>query len=283
MQAMRIAGHTCSTPHLGPLEAIDFYGKIGLDGIELSCDENYRCAITHQASPALRQELRSRAQAAGIVFVCLSPFLRDFNVPDPLRRASTIEALCRHIDLAHDLACPSIRVFAGREVEESERREHLGYLVESLRKAGEAAEQAGVHLLLENHECTMSISARQTVEIIELTGHPAIGIIYDQGMLTHHNCEPFADAIPAQAKWIRHVHVKDFIFSLNRRRVATVVGKGQLPWPQIIPALHRHGYGGFLSLEYETRWFQYVGEIPPPEIGLVEGARYLRELLSGLV
>ena len=216
MPTMRIAGHSCSTPHLGPLEAIDFYGKLGLDGIELSCDQNYRCAITHQAAPALRKELRSRAQAAGIVVACLAPFLRDLNVPDPSRRASTIETMRRYIDLAHELVCP------------------------------------------------------------------AIGIIYDQGMLTYHNCEPFADAIQAQAKWIRHVHVKDHILSLNRRRVATVVGKGQLPWHQIVPALHRHGYGGFLSLEYETRWFPYVGEIPPPEIGLVEGARYLRELLSGL-
>lgn len=282
MPAMQIAGHSMSTPHLTALEAVDFFARVGLDGIELSCDPYYQCAITHQVGPSLLQELLSRAEAAGIVFACLTPYLRDFNVPDSSRRAATVETLRRYIDIAQQLNCPCIRVLAGREVEEAERAQGLTYLVDSLRRAGNAAAAAGVSLVIENHPETMAKTARETVEVIHRTEHPAIGIIYDQGLLTYFNAEPFEDAIALQARWIRHVHVKDWVLGLHRRRVATVLGEGVMPWGQILSCLHRHGYRGFLSLEYEMRWHPYDGEIPSPEVALVQGAKYIREGLASI-
>jgi sugar phosphate isomerase/epimerase len=115
------------------------------------------------------------------------------------------------------------------------------------------------------------------VEVVEAVGHPAVGILYDQPNLMVCKAEPFQEAFPLQRPYIRHVHVKDYVL-VNGRKVAAVLGTGLVPWPKILPLLYQAGYRGFLTLEYEMRWFP-TG-IPSPEVGFVEGARYLRGLLA---
>lgn len=277
MSAMKLCGHTMGTPHLDPLEAIDFVARVGLDAIELVCDPYFHCSVTHQASPAMRKEILSRAEAAGIVIGCLTPYVKDIAVPEARRRQAAVAALKRYVDLAADLRCPNIRVLAGHEAPEAERPVFLPRLVESLRAIGEAASAAGVSLVIENHMDTLAITARQTVEVVEAISHPAVGILYDQPNLMVCKAEPFEEAFALQERYIRHVHVKDFVL-VHGRKVAAVPGTGLVPWPKILPLLRRAGYGGLLTLEYEMRWFPT--EIPSPEVGFVEGARYLRGLLA---
>jgi len=277
MTTMKLCGHTMGTPHLDPFEAIDFFARVGLDAIELICDPYFHCAVTNQISPLMRKELRSRAEAAGIAVGCLTPYVKDFAVEDARRREAAVASLKRYVDLAADLRCPNIRVLAGHEVPEAERSPHLPRLAESLRSIGEVAQAAGVTLVIENHMDSMAITARQTVEVVKAVNHPAVGILYDQPNLMVCKAEPFEEAFPLQAPYIRHVHVKDFVL-VNGRKVAAVLGTGLVPWPKIFPLLQRAGYRGFLTLEYEMRWFPT--EIPSPEVGFVEGAKYLRGLMA---
>jgi sugar phosphate isomerase/epimerase len=185
----------------------------------------------------------------------------------------------RYVDLATDLGCPNIRILAGHEISEAERPEFLPRLTESLRKVADTARTAGVNLVIENHMNTMAITARQTVEVVKALEHPAVGILYDQANLMVCNAEPFQEAFLVQRDYIRHVHVKDHAL-VRGKKVAAVLGTGVVPWPQILPLLYRLGYQGLLTLEYEMRWFP-TG-IPSPEVGFVEGAKYLRGLLADL-
>jgi sugar phosphate isomerase/epimerase len=59
-----------------------------------------------------------------------------------------------------------------------------------------------------------------------------------------------------------------------------VVGQGSLDWPGIISALHRSGYDGYLSLEYEYRW--HPDDLPAPRDGLMASAQHLRLILDRL-
>lgn len=276
---MKLCGHTMGTPHLDAFQAIDFFARVGLDAIELICDPYFHCSLTHQAAPSLRKEVRSRAAAAGIRVGCLTPYVKDYAVTDARRREAAVATMKRYVELAADLSCPNIRVLAGHEAPEAERSDYLPRLVDSLRTLGDVAKEAGVTLVIENHMDTMAVTARQTVEVVNAVNHPALGILYDQPNLMVCKAEPFEEAFPLQAPYIRHVHVKDYVL-LHGRKVATVLGAGLVPWPQILPLLHRAGYAGFLTLEYEMRWFPT--EIPSPEVGFVEGAKYLRGLLADL-
>lgn len=279
MTAMKLCGHTMGTPHLSPLEAIDFFARVGLDAIELICDPYFHCAVTHQISGEMRKELQSRAEATGIRVGCLTPYEKDFAVPDPRRRDAAVATLRRYVDLAAEIGCPNIRILAGHEVPAADRAEALPRLAESLRRVGEAAQAAGVMLVVENHMDSMAISARETVEVVRAVAHPAVGILYDQANLMVSQAEPYEEAFPLQQPYIRHVHVKDHVL-VRGRKLAAVLGQGVVPWSQILPLLARSGYRGFLTLEYEMRWFP-TG-IPSPEVGFIEGAKYLRGLLADL-
>ncbi len=276
---MKLCGHTMGTPHLDPFEAIDFFARVGLDAIEVICDPYYHCAITHQIPPPTRKDLRSRAEAAGIAFGCLTPYVKDFAVADARQREAAVVSMKRYVDLATDLRCPNIRILAGQDTPEAMRASFLPRLADSLRTIADAAQAAGVNLVIENHMDTMAITARQTVEVVKAADHPAVGILYDQPNLMVCNAEPFEEAFRLQKPYIRHVHVKDYTL-VNGRKLAVVLGTGLVPWPQILPLLHHAGYHGFLTLEYEMRWFP-TG-IPSPEVGFVEGAKYLRDLVADM-
>jgi sugar phosphate isomerase/epimerase len=62
--------------------------------------------------------------------------------------------------------------------------------------------------------------------------------------------------------------------------ISRVLGEGILPWEKIIALLKRSGYDGWLSLEYERRW--YPDLLPPAEIGMKAGADLLRRILRDL-
>ena len=71
------------------------------------------------------------------------------------------------------------------------------------------ADAQGVVLCVENHFSTMTVSAADTVSLVEKVGSPGVGILYDQANLAFTRREPYPEAIALQAEWIRHVHVKD--------------------------------------------------------------------------
>jgi sugar phosphate isomerase/epimerase len=62
--------------------------------------------------------------------------------------------------------------------------------------------------------------------------------------------------------------------------ISRVVGEGILPWRDIIAELKRTGFEGWLSIEYERRW--YPDLLPPAEIGMKAGAEALRSILRNL-
>ncbi len=95
------------------------------------------------------------------------------------------------------------------------------------RQLGPMAVDHGVILCVENHFGTVTVSAADTVAIVEEVDSPGVGILYDQANLTFTHREDYPEAIRLQAPWIRHVHVKDLEFihpdrSLKTTQVASI-------------------------------------------------------------
>ena len=149
-------------------------------------------------------------------------------------------------------------------------------------------------LAVENHQTTMTVSARRTMEVVRAVGLTTVGVLYDQANLSHMHQEEFAEAVELQRGHIVHVHVKDFVKKAGRERsssdtvafmpaegraiITRVVGEGIVPWKQILPALRATGYDGWLSLELEKRW--YPDELPSEEEAFRRSAAFLRDLLA---
>jgi len=284
------------TPEYTVPEAIDLFAALGMEGIEAICHDEYRSAIRPDISAHELRELRDRAEGQGLRFAAITPYATDLNAEDPAVAAAHQDLLFRAIDIAQELGAGCVRAYAGRETGGPGRAERLRRLVEAVQRPASAAEKAGVRLGFENHFNTLGDSARGTVEVVRAVNHPAAGIVYDQSNLTMLGAESHWDAIPLQAPYLLHVHVKDMRFKAQvpektsgavealppdaKPTVSLPVGEGDMPWKEILKELTRTGYDGWLSIEYERRW--YPDLLPPAPIGMKAGADHIRGLLKDL-
>ncbi|MBF6613075.1 MAG: sugar phosphate isomerase/epimerase [Chloroflexi bacterium] len=292
---MKIAGHTMGTPGLSAAEALRLFAAIGLDAAEIIWQDDYLSGLPETAGDERVDEVRSLASDLRLDISCLTPYMTGINSLDPDERARDIDRFARCIRVAERLACPYIRVYAGRYLPgDPHRDEQWHRLVESLQTLDLLATESGVTLCVENHFNTMTVTAAETAALMQAVGSPAVGILYDQVNLAFTHSEAYPEAIARQRPWIRYVHVKDLVFTDPGRAfsasavssVATeertvrsrVVGEGITDWPAILGDLRAGGYDGYLSMEYEYRW--HPQDLPEPEAGFRRGAAYLRQLLG---
>jgi len=107
-----------------------------------------------------------------------------------------------------------------------------------LKEWGPRAEEAGIHVCIENHQ---DFSSAELVEFCEFGG-PGIGITYDTG-----NSFPVAEApldfTRTVARHVRHVHLKDYrvqFTSEGYRLVRCAIGDGAIPFPELVAILAEH-------------------------------------------
>ena len=291
---MKIAGHTMGTPSRTPVEAIELFARVGIQGIELIMQDDYKSAIPTTVAAASLREIRKRAAGLGVEIAFLTPYITALNSLEEATYRAQLDLLKRAVEVAAELGAPGLRVYGGKEVPEADWQPHFNRLVAGLRIGGETARQAGVKLAVENHQTTMTVSAKATMEVVRAVNLPNVGVLYDQANLSHMHQEDFAEALELQRGHIVHVHAKDFVKKPGRDRsagggvafmpaegraiITQVVGEGIMPWARILPALRATGYDGWLSLELEKRW--YPDELPSEEEAFRRSATFLKTLLA---
>jgi len=293
---MKPCGHTMGTPEMSPAEAVNFFADLGYEAIEFLCLGDYRCAVNPEAPASNHRELAERIRDRGLELACLTPYATDLNAQDAEKYQQQKELLKRSIEIASRMGFPFVRVYGGRIVEPDQRAASVERLAAALRECAREAQAGSVVLAVENHYNTLTVTAAETMEIIQAVDHPAVCILYDQCNITQMGGEEFPQAITLQRERIAHVHVKDIEFKgkgpqgqtkdvshidpSERAVRSRVIGQGVLPWPKIIQNLHDIGYRGYLSVEYSRKW--YPEDLPIPEIGLKQSLDHLRACLGGL-
>lgn len=293
-----IAGHTMGTPEYTVLEAIELFHRIGLDGAEIVVQDGYRSGLPTDCPKEILDAVKTKAAEEGIRIIALTPYNSKFNSLDEETRQREVAGLKKVIGYAAYLGAEYIRIYAGNyagnETDPDGRK--MERLVESMKELGDAAKEAGVTLVMENHFNTMTVSARQSMDAAEKICHPNVGILYDQANLTFTLQEDFEEALEIQNSYVKYVHVKDLKFKEgntafisdevshpkeeDRNVVTKIVGEGSLKWPEILQLLKDKGYEGWLSLEYERRW--HPDDIPDASEGMKKSAEYLHECFKTL-
>jgi sugar phosphate isomerase/epimerase len=290
-------GHTLGTPDLPLDEALRLFRDAGLDGAEIIWQDGYQAAIPESDDGTVAARVRRRVRELGLVVGGLTPYVWGINSLDEAERRRDVERLVTAIRVAESLDCHRVRIYGGA-FSTDEHRAHepelWTRLVDSLGQLGTVAAEHGVVLCVENHFSTMTESAEQTVRLMRELDLDSVGILYDQANLTFTHCEDYTEAIEKQARWIRHVHVKDLEWMDPDRRLRTtgvsqinaedrvhwsrMIGDGVLDWHAVVAALDAVGYDGFYSLEYEYRW--NPADLPEPAVGFPESARRLKVAMS---
>jgi sugar phosphate isomerase/epimerase len=252
--------HSMATPDSDVVGCLQTAQRLDLDGIELIVDDDYPCAVRLGASPDELARLVHAADDLGLRIAALCPYTRDIDAESQIRRRRAVGELRRCVDLAAELGASSVRVLAGNDRPVSERREAIARAAQALSQAADAAEGTGVSLNVENHMDTLATSAESTRQLVGLSMHPHVGILYDQANLAIMNAESASEAWAPQRRFVRHVHLKNFV-PVDGGRRPVGLRAGVVDWRSTLRLLA--DYTGAMTFEYERRWFP--DQLPLPE------------------
>lgn len=293
---MRLAGHTLGTPDHTVPQALDLFRAAGLDAAEVIYQNDYKSGLPLGDRQAAMEALKA-ADNTGIPIVGLTPYTTAINSLDGTEWRTAVDEFRGAIETAHLLGADRVRVYAGSwHPGDTDHAARWAQLRKALETLAPEADQAGVRLCVENHFGTMTQTAADTAALVREIAQPSVRVLYDQANLTFTHDENYEQAFAVQGDLIGHVHVKDLVFTdpnaafratetarvnASERAVRSrVVGRGVVPWSQILAALLRHGYDDVLSIELEYRW--HPQDLPVPEDGFRQSATVLRSMLTEL-
>ncbi|MCL4508606.1 MAG: TIM barrel protein [Chloroflexi bacterium] len=146
------------------------------------------------------------------------------------------------------LHCRTVIVTVGQELPGVPRAEQHAAIVEALQKLAPTAEAADVTIVVEplnvliNHKGYYLSTSDETFQILDEIGSPAIKALYDvyhqqitEGNIIHNITQHFGH--------IGHFHIAD-----NPGRHEP--GSGEINYVNVLRAIERLGYGGYVGLEY---------------------------------
>lgn len=207
----------------------------GLDGVEIGVGGP---ADTLQiADPAVRQRYKDEMKQTGLV---ISSFMMGLLNGNPLASDPRGPAwLEQSIDAAKDLGAGVILVafFGTGSLLDGDRQlkqADVDVVVERLKAAAPRAKQAGVVLAIEN-----TLSAKQSIEILDRIGQDSVAIYYDVGNSTRMGYD-----VPAEIRLLNRR-----IAMLHFKDGPKYLGEGEVKFEPVAAAVKDIGYQGWIVME----------------------------------
>lgn len=216
-----------------------------------------------------RRQIKEIMQAHNIEIIGLGLSVR-FSSPNSAERQGQVEELRKYLELANELGVPYVRVFGGNTAEGHTVDETINWVAEGLARAMPLAEAQGVTVLLETHDAFCR--GAEVARVLQQVVHPRLKAVWD----VHH---PFRMGESIEETWrligerTAHVHIKDARLKPDGNWQLVLLGQGEVPCRAVVELLHRNGYKGYLTAEWEKKWHP---EIEEPEIALPQHAEVLR-------
>ncbi len=198
----------------------------------------------------------------------------EMHHSDAAERKKNSDEAKRFIDLAQQLNCPYIRVFPNKLPKEQDRNATIDLIVKGLLEAGDYAKGSNVSVLMETHGDVVESSVIK--KIMDAVKHPNVGLAWDVSNMWTITKEPPAKVYTELKNYIRHTHIKDAKL-VDGNAQYKLLGKGEVPIFEAIDELHKGGYKGYYSFEWEKMWHP---EIDEPEIALADYPRVMRKLFK---
>lgn len=192
---------------------------------------------------------------------------------DPQKYTKSIQEGIDYIDLAHSLGVKYIRIFGDKIPNKKEKEETINLISKGINSLCEYANDKNVTCLLETHGDIVTIENIE--QVIKGIHYDNFGLIWDIGHTFKVYGEEIDDFLDHMWPYIKHIHIKDLCFTEGQYKL-TMLGDGILPISSIIDKLKQRNYNGYLSLEWEKRWHDYLEE---PEVVIPFYSEYIRKML----
>lgn len=255
---MRLAFSTNAYMRFPFEEAAARITSFGYEGLELMADVPH--AWPAGLLPGPKGDIRRAMEQQGLTFSNVNAFMMNavadhrqpywypsFIEPDEGYRRVRIDHTKRALSLCAELGAPHITTEPGGPLAPGQsRRQAIDLFVEVLKPLAEHAHDEGVLLLIEPEPGLLVETTDQYLEVAERLNAPSIGLNFDVG---HAYC--MSEDIPAQiaklAPYIRHYHFEDI--AATRVHHHLVPGTGAIDFAEVIAAIKRTGYDGWLTVE----------------------------------
>lgn len=218
---------------------------LGFDAIELQVEEPGQWDPARAAALAAEQGLATS-------LCCVMPPGRDLALADAGVARTTREYLDHCVDVADRIGSPVVAgpmyAAVGRlwRLQPGERRTTVERVAERLRPVAERAGECGVRLAVEplnRYETSLVNTVEQGLELVDLVGSDACGLLLDTFHMNIEEKHPAAAALAAGAR-IAHVH------GCGTDRGAP--GGDEFDWRSFFAALDDAGYEGTIAIESFT-------------------------------
>jgi sugar phosphate isomerase/epimerase len=266
--AFKLAFSTLGTPAWTIDQVAENARRAGYDGIELRLLDGE--IVPPDLPKARRAEVK---RALGELAICCLDTSGRFAYPDPAERAKNRADVERYLEMANDLEAPMLRVFGGNLAPDQTLEQGIELIADSLNQLAPVAERHGVAIVLETHD---AMSAGQAVhDVLAKVPSRSIGALWD----SHH---PYRMGETVEQTWdlvgdrLLHTHVKDAQRKGDGWQLV-LLGEGEVPVKPMLATLHRKGWQGWVSVEWEKKWHP---EIPDPEVAMPQHADLLRRYLA---
>lgn len=227
------------------------------------------------ATAEARRQTAALMKQRGLSFVGLGSSANLHGAEGTEREKNLAEAR-RFIDLAAQINCPYVRVFPNNLPKEGDKRPTIDLIIRGLKQLDAYAEGKGVTVLMETHGDVVRIEDLTT--IMQAAGSRNTGLVWDVTNMWTVTKEPPAEAYRKLKKYIRHVHIKDAKL-VDGKLQYTFLGEGEVPIFEAIDALHRGGYKGYYSFEWEKLWHP---QLPEPEIAFAHYPKAMKNHIRNL-
>jgi len=248
---VKLAFSTLGCSELPLPEVVRLAQETGWLGVELRAAPEEPIHIG--LSPAERAE--AKAQLDGVTPLCVASYVKVAAEGDD--DACVADALA-HAELARDLGIPAVRVFPGAEApgtgklspgaaEPSPEADDR-----AVRRLTAIAERLpeGVQIWLETHDSHPR--GMDVARILQHVEDDRIRAIWDV-LHPWRVGEPLTVSAAALYPYLAHVQVKDVLSPTERTPLP--LGQGTVPLRDALELLRREAYAGWLSLEWESKWY----------------------------
>ena len=205
------------------------------DGAELT-EYYFKKPVTAEGVAALKK----KAADLGLA-ITGTPVGNSFTHPPGEARDREVAKMKAWIDVSSDLGSPAIRIFAGSAPKGVEEATARGWVVDCVKACLEKAAERKVILALENHGGVVA-TADGMLAIGKEIDSPWFGFNMDTG--NFHTEDPYAELEKIAPRAVT-CQVKVEMAAKGKKKEAADV-------PRLVTMMRKHGYKGFITLEYEA-------------------------------
>lgn len=245
---MKISFSTLACPDFSWTDIYSMAKDLGFNGIEVRGlgDEIYSV----KAKPFTDENIDktvTKLNKLGLEIPCLSSgcCLKFFDKHDEI-----IEEITQYAVLAGKLNTPYIRVLADLDpapVDEVDDEK----IVEILNEVIPVAKENNVTLLVETNG--VYSDTKRLKALLDKVNSPYVQALWDMHHPYRYMGETGQQTVENLGDYIKYIHVKDSVME-NGELCYKLMGEGDIPIHEMLSALQKIGYDGYVSLEWVKRW-----------------------------